>query len=89
MDDFTAKKLIKDVDQIKKSLANVDKTLALQHMSLGEHMRRSQANEEAIEILKNELKPVVEHVISIKTVIKVSSWISGSGLVLYIISKFI
>lgn len=68
MDDFTAKKLIKDVDQIKKSLANVDKTLALQHVSLVEHIRRTS-------LLEEKLEPVEKHVEQVRGVFKFIGWL--------------
>lgn len=89
MDEFSTRKIIKDIEQIKLFMASVDKTLALQHQSLDEHMRRSQANEKAIEMLKDELKPVVRHVISIQTIIKILSWVGASGIIVYMISRFV
>lgn len=41
--------------QIERSLANIDKTLALNTQHLSEHMRRT-------ELIESELKPVVKHV---------------------------
>lgn len=71
MDEFTSKKLIKDVDQIKRSLANVDKTLALQHLSLVEHIKRT-------ELLEKKLEPVEEHVSQVRGIVKFIGWLLGA-----------
>jgi hypothetical protein len=70
MDEFTSKKLVKDVDQIKRSLASVDKTLALQHLSLVEHMKRT-------ELLEKKLEPVEEHVQQVRGITKFIGWMLG------------
>lgn len=89
MDEFTSKKIIKDVEQIKKSIASIDKTLALQAASLVEHMKRSEANEKALELLKEEFKPVAFHVKFIQTLIKIFAWLGASGMAIYAIEKYI
>jgi len=68
MDEFTSKRLVKDVDQIKRSLANVDKTLALQHVSLAEHIRRTT-------LLEQKLEPVEKHVEQVRGVFKFIGWL--------------
>lgn len=70
MDEFTSKKLIKDVDHIKRSLANVDKTLALQHLSLVEHIKRT-------ELLEKKLEPVEDHVQQVRGITKFIGWMLG------------
>lgn len=65
------------LDKMSESIINIDKTLIRQEASLNEHMRRSLANEEAISILKDELKPVTVHVLQIKTAGKIAAWITG------------
>ena len=69
MDDFTAKRLIKDVDHIKRSLANVDKTLALNTQSLIEHVKRTNQLEE-------KLLPVEKHVEQVRGVGKFIVYLS-------------
>ncbi len=44
--------------EIKEDINNINITMAKNTNSLEEHMRRSEAAEEALEILKNEMKPV-------------------------------
>jgi len=60
------KEAIKDldakVDKHTEILASIDKTLALQAQSLEAHMRRTEAAEENLELLRKEFKPVQEHV---------------------------
>lgn len=65
------------LDKVSEHIINIDKTLIRQEASLNEHMRRSLANEEAINILKDELKPVTIHVLQMKTVGKI---VGGLGV---------
>lgn len=69
MDDFTSKKLMKDVDHIKRSLASVDKTLALQHLSLETHIKRTN-------LLEEKLLPVEQHVEQVRGVGKFIMYLS-------------
>lgn len=55
MDDFSAKKLMKDVDHIKRTLVNMDKTLALNTQSLEVHIKRS-------DMLEAKMVPLEQHV---------------------------
>lgn len=42
------------MDEIKKHLASIDITLAKQEVHLAEHIKRSEANEKAIESLRKQ-----------------------------------
>lgn len=64
------------LDKMSENIVSIDKTLIRQEASLNEHMRRSLANEEAINILKDELKPVTIHVLQVKTVGKILAGLS-------------
>lgn len=55
MDEFTSKRLMKDMDFVKKTLHSMDKTLALNTQSLIEHAKRT-------DILEKKLEPVEQHV---------------------------
>ena len=68
MDDFTSKRLIKDVDHIKRSLASMDKTLALQHASIAEHIKRT-------DLLEQKLEPVEKHVEQVRGGVKFIGWL--------------
>jgi hypothetical protein len=72
VDEFTSKKIIKDLDYVKKAISSIDKTLALQHVSLQEHMRRTQLLEEA-------LKPIDEHVHQVRGIAKFMAWLVGAA----------
>jgi hypothetical protein len=67
-------------------LDKVDVTLGKQEVQLAEHMRRSLANEEAVEILKDEVKPIVSHVYLMGILGKVFLVILGSGAIGKLIS---
>jgi len=51
------------LDRIDERLNSIDKTLASQHVSIAEHIRRTN-------ILENDLKPVKKHVIMVEGVLK-------------------
>jgi hypothetical protein len=52
------KELDAKVDEHTKILASIDKTLALQALSLENHMRRTEAAEENLAMLRADFKPV-------------------------------
>lgn len=56
------KELDKKVDDHTKILASIDKTLALQAQQLETHMRRTEAAEENLALLREDFKPVEGHV---------------------------
>lgn len=55
-------KIDERLDKLTESVHSIDKTLARQEENLKEHMRRSEANEKAVELLSIELKPIKTHV---------------------------
>lgn len=60
----------KKLDRIVEDIGKINITLVAQHHQLKEHMRRSEANEKAIEIIKDELIPVQKHVNGLNYVLK-------------------
>jgi hypothetical protein len=58
------------IDLIVKDVCDIKVTQAEQHLVLKDHTRRSLANEKAVEVLKDELKPVFSHVIMLQGVAK-------------------
>ena len=78
----------KQLDRIEMKLDRLDQrqdvmdiTLAKQETNLKEHMRRSLANEEAVAILKDELKPVINHVFLMNAIFKFTAFALGSGFI--------
>lgn len=69
-------KLDEKLDKVEEKIASIDVTLAKQEVNLQEHMRRSLLNEEAIEIIKEELKPVQKHVTQVHTILQAVGFIS-------------
>ena len=55
-------KLEAKIDGISEDIVEIKLIMARNTSSLEEHMRRSDLNEEAVRILKSELKPVEDHV---------------------------
>lgn len=76
-------------EKLADSVHEINITLSKQHISLEEHMRRSKASEEAIQLLRTELKPIERHVEIVKFVVKVAAGILSSASVLYIIKALI
>lgn len=50
------------MDEHTKILSSVDKTLALQAQQLENHIKRTQAAEDNLDLLRKEFKPVQRHV---------------------------
>lgn len=73
------KRIEDKIDRLDSRVDNVDVTLAKQHMSLEEHMKRSLANEQAVEVLSSSLKPVFDHVTIVNFVFRVLLFAVGSG----------
>lgn len=74
------------VDKIQDKLHDHEIILTKQEINLQEHIKRSLYNEEQVDILKNEIKPVLEGLSFLKTIAKFSVWIAG---VAYTLSKFL
>ena len=79
-------KIENKIDKLDSRTDSIDVTLAKQEVSLAEHMRRSLANEEAIDVIKDELKPVVSHVYLMGVLGKIALVILGSGLITKIVA---
>lgn len=77
---MTDRKLLEKLDEklerVEEKLASIDVTLVKQEVNLQEHMRRSLLNEEAIEIIKEELKPVQKHVTQVHTIFQAVGFIA-------------
>jgi hypothetical protein len=77
------------IDKIVDKLTHIEVTLAKQQVILQEHMKRSEANEKAIEILKEEQKPVKELMIKINFIHKSILWVGGILAALHGLLKII
>lgn len=64
------KRIEDKLDKLDSRLDSVDVTLAKQHMTLKEHMRRSVANEENVSMLREDFKPLQKHVAMIEGAFK-------------------
>lgn len=76
-------------DKLVNSVHEINVTLAKQHISLEEHIKRSKAAEDAIELIRNEIKPIERHVELVKFAIKVVAGIFSSAGIVYLIKYFI
>jgi chromosome segregation ATPase len=69
-------KLDEKLDKVEERLNNIDITLAKNTQSLDEHIRRTELAEEAIVIIKDELKPIQKHVTQVHTILQAIGFIS-------------
>lgn len=63
MDDKRLERIEAKVDDVSDHLSSIDTTLAAQHVSLREHMRRTA-------LLEKELAPIKNHVLMVKGALK-------------------
>lgn len=63
-------RILDKLEEMDKRLDTIDLTLVKQHVTLEEHIRRSLANEEAVEMLREEIKPIQAHVNMINGALK-------------------
>lgn len=91
-------KIYDKVEALDNRVDDIDKTLTRQEVNLREHMRRSEAAENGIEILKKELinlhkeeiQPIKDHVLLVKKIGKIITWILfSSGLLIWVLDKSI
>lgn len=65
--------------ETRKTLSRIDVTLAAQHVTLEDHQRRSLANEELVETLRAEIKPLSLHVAIVN---RMGAAIGGIGILI-------
>lgn len=70
-------KIWENQEETREDVSEIKTTLLVQQSILEEHQRRSLANEEAVELLRQHIKPIEEHVIMVNTVVKVALAIGG------------
>lgn len=59
------------VKDVQHSVREIEKTLAAQYATLTDHQRRSLANEEAVQLLRAEIRPLALHVAMVGAFAKV------------------
>lgn len=67
----TVNKLENKLDLLDTRLDKITIILVKQEQNLKLHMKRSELNEEAVRILKEEVKPIQEHVLKINFLMKI------------------
>ncbi len=75
-------KIHNKLDSMTDKIHNIDKTLIRQEENLKEHMRRSVANEKAVELLAKELAPVKKHVQTVGNIFRAA--IATGSLLLFL-----
>lgn len=68
------------IEQVRQGEIHIRNTVNVE-----EHVRRSNALEESIAILREEFKPIQTHVEIVKFCVKVVCWLIGSGGLLYLV----
>ena len=63
-------KMLEKQDEMNNEIRDIRVLQAEHNIQLAEHMRRSLLNEEAVGILKDELKPIQRHVNQVDGVLK-------------------
>ena len=71
MDDKRLDRIESKVDKVHDSIASIDSTLASQHISLKEHIRRT-------EILEAEVRPIKDHVAFMQAILRLVSVLAAS-----------
>lgn len=79
--DEKLEKITEKLTEISITVAEQKIILSNQHETLQEHMRRSLANEEAVELMASRLEPVEKHVDRIEFLGKGIGWLLGTGIV--------
>jgi hypothetical protein len=74
MQDFSL--LHEKLDKIQADISEIKILDAVQNEQLKAHMRRSDLLEERVEQVNNELKPVLEHIITVKGLMKLAAGVS-------------
>lgn len=82
-------KIDSKVDKLDDKLSDQGVILAEQKVVLAEHQRRSLANEENVQMLREEFKPVEKHVQIVNGVFKIIGFLATvSGAVIAVVKFF-
>lgn len=71
-------KIWENQEEVKSDVNDIKVTLAEQHLTLQEHTRRSLANEEAVELLREHIKPIERHVLMVNAIVKIALTVGGA-----------
>lgn len=68
-------KVLEKIEKIENKLSSIHDVQIVQHKTLEEHMRRSEANEKAVEILQTKMEtdmgPIKDHVKAVNQTLKI------------------
>lgn len=89
MDEEFKNRLFNKLDKINDDIVDIKVTQASQHEVLKEHIRRTEAAEENIDMLREEFKPAQRHVESIQWACKIFlQFIAPFTAIVTIVAKF-
>ena len=77
MEDKMMDLIISKLTELDLRLDKMSIIMARQNAQLAEHMKRSELNEQALDVLKGEVKPIQEHVLKINFLMKILAVIGG------------
>jgi len=83
----TLAKIDQKIDGLDSRLDLVDRTLVKQEANLGEHMRRTELAEKAIENVRVDLEPLKKHKAFIEGVLKAIGLITALAAAITVVSK--
>ena len=82
-------RILQILEGIREDMTEMKLVTVKQEENLKEHMRRSLANEKAVELIKTELKQVSTHVLLVQHAGKAIGWIASSSIVLYALKRLL
>lgn len=71
-------KIWENQEEMKNDVTDIKITLAEQHATLEDHTRRSLSNEEAVALLREQIKPIENHVFMVNAVVKILLGLGGA-----------
>lgn len=75
------------LDEISKDITEIKVTMAVNTEQLAEHMKRSEANEKAVEILKTEIVATKINLSNLNLIVKIFAAVVTSGSVITALIK--
>lgn len=82
MDDYKFIRIDTKLDEVNNRLTSIDQTLAAQHVSLKDHIRRT-------EILEETVKPIQEHVLKVNGVLTFFKYLASIAVIAEVVRLFI
>lgn len=82
-------RILDSQEETQRDVSDMKADLAAQKVILDEHMRRSLANEEAVEIMRAQIKPIEEHILKFNFTFKLVAAVGTTLAVIAAVVKII